>query len=294
VLSGRLKAVFVATLATIILIGVLGPAATLAADPPGLARFMIAVGRVESGGNYDARNPSSGATGKYQIMPSNWGAWARMYLGNANASWSPANQDAVAAGKFRSLYRWLGTWRRVAYWWLTGSDRTTGWSPAATRYVAKVMALYNGSSTPLAAPVVTAPVVTAPVDSAPVAKSAIGRVQETNARIAYTGTWRHASHQGYRGGGAQYSTAAGATASFTFTGTKVVWYGPLGPTRGQAKVSVDGVYVKTVNLTRNTFRARAAVFTAGWATAAAHTLTIEVVGTKGHPYVAIDELIVTD
>jgi hypothetical protein len=34
------------------------------------------------------------------------------------------------------------------------------------------------------------------------------------------------------------------------------------------------------------------VFSKSWATAAAHTLVIEVVGTSGHPYVAIDELAV--
>ena len=42
-----------------------------------------------------------------------------------------------------SLYRWLGSWRRVAYWWLTGSSRTYGWSTYATRYVNKVMKLYQ-------------------------------------------------------------------------------------------------------------------------------------------------------
>jgi len=47
VLSGRLKAVLVASLATVILIGIMGPASTLASDPPGLARFMAAVGHVE-------------------------------------------------------------------------------------------------------------------------------------------------------------------------------------------------------------------------------------------------------
>ena len=56
-LSGRLKAVLVATLATIALVGsLLAPAATLANDPPGLSRFMYAMGQVESHGNYYARN----------------------------------------------------------------------------------------------------------------------------------------------------------------------------------------------------------------------------------------------
>ncbi len=55
VLHGRLKAVLVASLAAIILVGILAPATTLAADPPGLGRFMAAIARVESG-SYTARN----------------------------------------------------------------------------------------------------------------------------------------------------------------------------------------------------------------------------------------------
>ena len=70
---------------------------------------MNAIGKVESGGDYTAQNASSGAYGKYQIMPSNWPAWARQYLGNAHAKPTPANQERVAAGKFRSLYDWLGS-----------------------------------------------------------------------------------------------------------------------------------------------------------------------------------------
>jgi hypothetical protein len=130
-------------LATIILVGIVPPAPTLAADPPGLARFKIAISRVESGGSYTARNWRTGAYGKYQIIPSSWRAWARLYLGRANAKMTPANQEIVATAKFRAMYRWLhGSWRRVAYAWLTGSSRTYGWSSFARRYVNKVMAYY--------------------------------------------------------------------------------------------------------------------------------------------------------
>ena len=140
--SGRLKAVLVATFATIILIGVIAPGHTRASDPPGLARFMAAIAHVESHGDYAARNPS-GAYGKYQIMPASWRGWAARYLGDANARPTPANQEIVAVSKFRALYAWLGSWRRVAYWWLTGSSRTYGWSSTATRYVTRVMAAYR-------------------------------------------------------------------------------------------------------------------------------------------------------
>jgi hypothetical protein len=277
VLSGRLKAVLVASLATIILIGVMGPASTLASDPPGLARFMAAVGRVESGGDYYARNATSGAYGKYQIMPASWRAWAYRYLGDANAQPTPANQEFVAAAKFRALYSWLGSWRRVAYWWLTGSSQTYGWSYAATRYVDRVMSYYVYYATH-------------PITFTLASVTSLHRYSEKNAAIVYTGTWREATFSGYAGGGVRYSTQAGARASFTFTGTKILWYGPVGRTRGQARIFIDGTYLRTISLYSTSFTARKVVFSKSWSSAGKHTIVIEVVGTAGHPYVAIDEL----
>lgn len=278
VLSRRLKAVLVASLATIILIGVIGPAPSLAGDPPGLARFMYAMGKVESGGDYYARNASSGAYGKYQIIPSSWRAWADRYLGDPYAKPTPANQEIVASAKFRAYHSSLGSWRRVAYAWLTGSTRTSGWSYFSTRYVNRVMGYYN-SMTSVAATTISAP---------------LRRYSEKSAGITYAGSWKSASYARYAGGAARYATVAGARATFAFTGSRVTWYGPVGPTRGQAKISIDGAYVKTVNLYRRSFKARNAVFSKGWTTAGTHTLVIEVVGTARHPYVAIDELAVAN
>ena len=276
VLTGRLRAVLVATLATIILVGVVGPTTTLASDPPGLARFMAAMGRVESGGNYYARNRTSGAYGKYQIRPASWRAWAGRYLGNPYAKPTPTNQEIVATARVRALFRGLASWRRVAYWWLTGSSRTTLWSAYATRHVNRVMSFYSRSPAQKAAP------------------DPVHPFSEASPAITYHGSWRSAGHGGYLGGAARYATAAGATASLTFTGRGIVWYGPVGPTRGQARISIDGAHVTTVNLFRSSFVARAAVFTKAWTAAARHTLVIEVVGTRGHPYVAIDGFAVAD
>ncbi len=272
--TGRRSAVVVALVAAALTIGVVGPSASAATAPSGLIRFREAVGQIESGGNYTARNPTSGAYGKYQIMPSNWPSWASAYLGDPGASWSPSNQDTVASGKMTSLYRWLGSWRRVAYWWLTGSSKTSGWTSYATNYVNKVMAEYSdGSST-------TSSVV-------------IARAQETNSTIDYEGTWKSARHSAYAGGAVRYATASGATSEFTFTGRRIVWYGPEGPTRGQAKVYVDGEYIKTVDTHRGSFQARSALFSHRWSTAGVHTIRILVVGTKGRPMVALDEFQIT-
>ena len=51
------------------------PSSTSAADAPergAQRRFMWAMAGQESGWDYYARNASSGAFGKYQIMPVNW------------------------------------------------------------------------------------------------------------------------------------------------------------------------------------------------------------------------------
>jgi hypothetical protein len=273
--SGRRSAVVVVVLATALTVALIGPATVLAKDPPGLKRFMDAVGKVESGGNYHARNRHSGAYGKYQIMPSNWPSWARRYLGDAHAPQSPVNQEKVVAGKFRDLYRGLHSWRRVAYWWLTGSSRRSGWSSYATRYVHKVMHYYKVG-----------------VGAAATHPASAKHYSESSASIAYTGTWRPASHRAYQGDRVKYATGAGATATFTFTGRRVTWYGPTGPTRGKAKVYIDGTYVRTVDLHRGSFSARTVAFRTAWQTVGPHTLTIKVVG-GGHPMVAIDEFVVS-
>ena len=118
----------------------------LAADPPerdDQLRFMWAMAGQESGWDYYARNGSSGAFGKYQIMPFNWPAWADKYLGDRHADQTPYNQEKVAYGKIRDLYTWLGSWKRVAYWWLTGSSEKNEkkWSSYASGYVKNIMAL---------------------------------------------------------------------------------------------------------------------------------------------------------
>ena len=118
----------------------------LAAAPPDRdeqLRFMWAMAGQESGWDYYARNTSSGAFGKYQIMPFNWPAWSEKYLGQRQADQTPYNQEKVAYGKLRDLYIWLGSWKRVAYWWLTGSSEKNEkrWSAYAKGYVRNIMQL---------------------------------------------------------------------------------------------------------------------------------------------------------
>lgn len=272
---GRQMAVLVAALATVLVVNVAGPAPTLATDPPLLDRFMQAVGLVESHGNHAARNIHSGAYGRYQIMPVNWRAWARRYLGDANAKPTAANQERVARAKMASLYRWLGSWERVSYWWLTGSAQTTAWSQAAQYYVMRVMTAFGAS------------------EAAEPDVELARHYSERSSTISYAGAWHVARSSGYAGGRVSYATNPGNTATITFSGSRIAWYGPLGPTRGKARIMLDGVVQKTVDLSRAGFRPHALLYSHSWSAIGRHSLVIEVLATRGHKLVAIDELVVT-
>jgi hypothetical protein len=279
--SRRVRAAIVVALATVLLIG-LFPAVSEARTPPGIDRFLWALGQVESGGRYTARNATTGAYGKYQILPTTWPGWARRYLGNARARQTPRNQEIVARGQVSVVWSAVRDWRVVAHSWLTGRaerDPST-WSAAARRYIGKVMTYYRR----------------APANLGPAlgigdsAAADVSLVDDSSRSITYGGSWRTARHGSYVGDSAHYATAAGATATFTFVGRKVTWYGPIGPTRGQARVFVDGKLARTVDLHATGFRARTVAFSTRWSSSGAHTLRIEVVGTRGHSLVALDAI----
>src|SRR5262245_14428924 len=66
-------------------------------------------------------------------------------------------------------------------------------------------------------------------------------LSETSTKIAYTGAWSRRYNTAYRGGYVKATMQTGATATTTFTAMAVAWAGPVGPTRGKAKVYIDGV-----------------------------------------------------
>jgi hypothetical protein len=293
--AGRRRAVFVALSIAAIVLSMIPFAATSATAPPGINRFLYALGQVESGGNYTARNSSSGAYGKYQIMPSNWPAWAKLYVGSSSAPWTPVNQEKVARGKVTALYNWLDTWPNVAHWWLTGSGERNqaNWSSYSKYFVAKVMKIYNNVSEDLAA-VDTMAVAPAPkpppVGAVSTNRTVTHRIGETNIGIAYAGRWQSARHNGYADRTVLYADRSGATATYTFYAKSVAWVGPVGPTRGRAKVAIDGKAVGTVDLRRSRFKPRVTIFDRSWKVVGTHTITITVVG-SGRP-VAIDEFVI--
>jgi hypothetical protein len=133
-------------------------------EPARLGEFTWGLAGEESGWQYFIQNPYSGAFGKYQVMPANWNSWASRYIGDYYADQSRLNQELVVRGKVSGLFDWLGSWRRVAYWWLTGDTEpnSANWSESAQRYVRNVMSLMDR------APVGGDPLPAAPADGMPI------------------------------------------------------------------------------------------------------------------------------
>ena len=113
-------------------------------------------------------------------------------------------------------------------------------------------------------------------------------VQQSSSTIAYTGTWTTVNDSDCSGGSARYAKAAGATATYTFTGRAIGFVATTGPNRGRARISVNGVLQATVDLQSSTTKFRVVAWQMAWASSATRTVEIEVVGTSGRPRVDLD------
>lgn len=86
-------------------------------------RFIRAIAAQESGGRYGAVNRSSGALGKYQIMPGNVGNWSRAALGRRISAnqflHNPRYQEQIAQYMLRRYYQRYGA-RGAAEAWYGG------------------------------------------------------------------------------------------------------------------------------------------------------------------------------
>lgn len=85
----------------------------------GREAFINAIAGQESSGNYNAENEDTGAYGKYQILPSNWPAWAEEAGIGADAPRTPENQEIVARFKLGQYYDKYGA-RGAAIAWYGG------------------------------------------------------------------------------------------------------------------------------------------------------------------------------
>lgn len=106
--------------------------------------------------------------------------------------------------------------------------------------------------------------------------------------IRYSSGWGVASSPSYWGSRTHYARTAGASATFTFTGREFMWIAAKGPTRGLARVYVNGVLSATVTLHATTTTTKQIAYGKAWSTSATRTIRIVVLGTSGRPRVDVD------
>jgi hypothetical protein len=115
--------------------------------------------------------------------------------------------------------------------------------------------------------------------------------QQTSAAVTYRGTWHAVANSYASGGSLEYSTASGASATFTFTGYGVSWVAYRGPNRGSAAIYLDGVYRATVNLYSASYQAKAVVYAANWSANGTHSIKVVNLATSGHPRIDVDAFV---
>lgn len=126
--------------------GVRGPSGPVASGGGDFESFVNAISGKESGGNYRAVNPHSGAMGKYQIMPGNVRAWSREILGYSISPQqflaNPQLQEQIARGKLLEYYKKYGAAGAAVAWYAgpgavrskMNSTRNQGGYPSIQKY----------------------------------------------------------------------------------------------------------------------------------------------------------------
>jgi hypothetical protein len=118
------------------------------------------------------------------------------------------------------------------------------------------------------------------------------RYEESSAFVTYGGSWKVLSTTAASGGLQRYASAKGASVTFHFTGRAFALIGPKGPTRGSAKLYVDGKYISTVSLHRSSWLPMLVVASRSWSSSAAHSAKFVISGTTGHARFDVDSFVV--
>ena len=112
-------------------------------------------------------------------------------------------------------------------------------------------------------------------------------IQDSSSAISYRGTWSTVSATAYSGGTAR-KTGTIASATYTVSGRGIALVATTASTRGKAKVYIDGVYVRTVDLYSSSAAYRALVFSQMFSSSSTHTIKVVALATAGRPRVDLD------
>ena len=148
--AGRSAAVAAGVGGVLVAVQLCGAAAASAATLPAV---LSAIKQCESGGNYTAVNPTSGASGAYQFLTSTWRSLSASAGYATAAAAPPAVQDAAAL----ELYNEEGTTPWVSSESCWGSLATSGSTASGSTASSSTAATSSLTPASAAAPAVNAP-----------------------------------------------------------------------------------------------------------------------------------------
>jgi N-acetylmuramoyl-L-alanine amidase/Bacterial Ig-like domain len=102
--------------------------------------------------------------------------------------------------------------------------------------------------------------------------------QQTSSAVHFSGASKSTSFSLYSGGSERYLAAAGSSVSYTTTARSLSFITTVSPTRGSARIYVDGVYQATVDLNDTTTTYRFVAFAKSWSSVGTHTIKVVSVG----------------
>jgi len=106
------------------------------------------------------------------------------------------------------------------------------------------------------------------------------RYQESSSNLAWVGRWVKVSSASASGGSQRSSSTGASSLTASFSGTGVKWIGSRGTGHGKAKVYVDGVYRKTVDLYASSAKFQQTLYSNLNLTPGSHTLKVVVSHSK--------------
>jgi hypothetical protein len=107
----------------------------------------------------------------------------------------------------------------------------------------------------------------------------LSRIEQSDSRLVYVGSWTSGEHSSLSGGFHSYSRTRASELRVAFEGTEISWIGAKAPSYGRAKVYLDGKYVTTVSMFSLTYEPQRVVWAATGLTNAKHEVRIVVTRT---------------
>jgi hypothetical protein len=109
--------------------------------------------------------------------------------------------------------------------------------------------------------------------------------QQTSSAVVFSGSSTTTTYASYSAGSERYLRAAGASASYTTTARGLSFITTRSPSRGTARIYIDGVLAASIALNSVTTSYRYVAFTKTWSSVGTHTIKVVSLGT---PSIRVD------